>query len=162
MTIFKSRITPVIPYTCRLPSQIEAERAKLLKKRETALQKCKGVEPDQLSQAAYMRYAAEFFGLQKPLLPLSWQRTSWLARSVEQHLYYIRQDNAFLAKDGGVVGLNDDEVILAAVDRGLWDPEAPVHEIRRRLDKNVRDAAEFEAKIEEQELENMKQSQNRR
>jgi hypothetical protein len=147
MTVFKSRITPLIPYTCRLPSQVEAQRMKQLKGRENALKRLNGVEPDDLDDAAYLRYSAEYFGVGKPLLPIHWQPTFLLSGSVGEHMAYLRSDNAGLTKDGGVAGLEDEEVVLAAVDRGLWDPDTPVQELRKRVDKVLVDAAKFEAKI---------------
>jgi hypothetical protein len=60
---------------------------------------------------------------------------------------YIRKDNAGLTRYGGVAGLEDEEVVLAAVERGLWDPDTPVQELRKRVEKVLVDAAKFEAKI---------------
>lgn len=61
---------------------------------------------------------------------------SWLVRRrVGARLRYLAQDDALLVQAGGVAALEDDEVALACVDRGIdmLNKKAHVSELRDKL-----------------------------
>ncbi|KUI62746.1 hypothetical protein VP1G_09860 [Cytospora mali] len=61
------------------------------------------------------------------VLPLSLLPDSFISviasRKVREHLAYLDQDNHFIAQAGGVDALEEEEVLLACEDRGIWPVE---------------------------------------
>lgn len=48
------------------------------------------------------------------------------SRRVRRHLAYLDRDNHLLAQAGGVAALEEEEVLLACEDRGIWPVPVPV------------------------------------
>ncbi|KAK7736626.1 hypothetical protein SLS53_006829 [Cytospora paraplurivora] len=87
-------------------------------------------EYTELSPADITAHLARSLNLISPLwdkLPLSLLPDTFIStiasRRVRQHLAFLDQDNHFLAQAGGVSALEDEEVLLASEDRGIWPVE---------------------------------------
>ncbi|KAK3400557.1 hypothetical protein B0T20DRAFT_348916 [Sordaria brevicollis] len=76
------------------------------------------------------------------VLAKSYDVSSWLGpagreRNVHKHLRYLAIDTELLEKDGGVQALEDEEVVLACVDRGIDVREREIGDLRYALEKWV-------------------------
>ncbi|ROW09867.1 hypothetical protein VPNG_06304 [Cytospora leucostoma] len=84
-------------------------------------------EYTELSHADITAHLARSLNLISPLwdkllLPDTFISTI-ASRRVRQHLAFLDRDNHFLAQAGGVSALEDEEVLLASEDRGIWPVE---------------------------------------
>jgi len=128
--------TPVLPYTCRIPSQIDGERRVLERRRKRSFRgeidgraatplagDGKGVVAtvDELSKAQLMHISRSLglhirlWDVSKGFLPLA----ATLKPRVKRALAYLRQDDALLIRDGGTHGLTDEEIRIACEERGI-------------------------------------------
>jgi hypothetical protein len=137
MTVFRRQLTPVLPYPCRLPEQVMIGRMNRLKWQQRAERRLNGRNPSELTPDEYIVYSAEFHGLKLPIIPFAMHPLFYHFRSVRKYYDYLRWDDILIHRDGGVKEMIDEEVIFATLDRGIWDPEASIKELRRRLMRNV-------------------------
>jgi hypothetical protein len=155
MYLFRSPLTPLLPYPCRLPEQVKIGRTNRLKLQQKAEQRLKGRSTSDLNETEYIRYSAEFHGIKAPLVPLAITPLFYLLRGVRKYYDYLRWDDLLIHRDGGVRSLIDEEVVIAALDRGLWDPESSVKDLRKRLEKNVEDTfkqeLQYQKRMEQEE-----------
>jgi hypothetical protein len=69
-----------------------------------------------------------------------------LAARVNRHVEYLRYDDQLLGKDS-IGGLVDEEVVIAAVERGLWEEGVKIGTLRARLQENVNKSWEMEKEL---------------
>lgn len=138
MLAAKSKITPLLPYTVRLPSQVEGERKQVVAKRAAVEKKWEesGIDKDS-SIDTFARYGAEYFNLGPVLWPLAWQPSYMVLRHTRVYYEYLLYDDVLLGRNG-VEKLMDEEVVTSCLERGLWDEESEIGELRERLQKSVR------------------------
>jgi hypothetical protein len=136
MFAFKTRITPWLPNTVRLPSQVAANRTKLLAHREVVEKKWEGEDVNKESVDTFARYGAEYFELGPKLWPLNLQPKYVILRHTRIYYEYLLYDDVLLGEKG-VMELRDEEVIISAIERGLWDEKTEMLELRQRLQKAV-------------------------
>ncbi|KAF2666701.1 hypothetical protein BT63DRAFT_427131 [Microthyrium microscopicum] len=133
----KTRIVPALPYTVRLPSQAEAHRTKVFERQQMVQKRWEIFPTDQMPQEFWFRYSAEFHGLTPAWIPYR-MLPGWSMEGFAQpYLKYLLQDDLLLGQKG-VAALNEEELIMATVERGLWDPSADVKELRSRLAGQVK------------------------
>ncbi|CAK7266233.1 hypothetical protein SEPCBS119000_001916 [Sporothrix epigloea] len=119
----------VVPYTCRIPKQVQQLRTKVEERRQAAFkeyemaastaEKARG--PESLP-AADTLLITRSLGLVAPF----WDRIGLLSaapslarRSVERRVAYLFEDDALLRQAGGAAALEPEELLLASADRGL-------------------------------------------
>jgi len=128
--------TPVLPYTCRIPRQIEGERQVLERRRKRSFRgEIDGNIPtpltgadkrlvrtmDELSKGQLMHISRSLglhirlWDLSKGFLP----PVVMLKPMVGRALAYLHQDDALLLRDGGIHKLTDEEVKIACEERGI-------------------------------------------
>ena len=155
-------LTPVIPEVCRIPQQVERTLRKREDKRQDRLRKislksmrllgkdrpASSTLSDSSSSGAIPKgktwadmslfelcvtaakldvYPAVFDWV--PLAPPKW----WMQRSVRRKLEYLETDYRLIERDGGLGGLNAEEVKRACVERGVVVLGRKEAELRRAL-----------------------------
>ncbi|KAJ3371090.1 hypothetical protein GGF31_003513 [Allomyces arbusculus] len=110
-----------VPSPCLMPDQIAKRRERAAKHRATASQLLLSgsrapLDPKtplaQLDRWTLARLA-QLFGLS------SWGTRSQIVRRIQDHLAYVRRDDALIRREGGASTLDDDELCHAAEDRGV-------------------------------------------
>jgi hypothetical protein len=134
--VLRNWISDKLPYPCRQPSQVQVVRQQALERWRRTEEKWKGVDPATLDFYPFVLYMAEFHGLAMKVIPLSVQPWYMLIGRVKRHVEYLRYDDLMIGKNG-VDGLIDEEVIISAVERGIWDPDTPMDRLRKRLQQYV-------------------------
>lgn len=130
--------TPIVPYTCRIPRQIEKSRRQLEEMRRKSFrgevdgyipspskpgkQGEDGVRSLEDCEKGQLMHISRSLGLHSRL----WDYTkgfmpgsAMLKYRVRKHLEYLKQDDALLVRDGGVQKLDREEVMLACEQRGI-------------------------------------------
>jgi hypothetical protein len=136
-------VTSVVPYTCRIPKQIENDRKTLEKRRAISFRNLTAELPennagvDQLARMQLLHIswslglsssAWDWLGGQLPGLP-----NSILRRKVRRRVQYLEWDDKLIKKYGGVDGMSVEEVRMALVERGVDVLENSVSELRSAL-----------------------------
>ncbi|KAF2501006.1 hypothetical protein BU16DRAFT_522064 [Lophium mytilinum] len=154
-------ITPLVPGPCRIPAQTrkEAEKAerRRARRRERILMSSAKAKKHVAQQPAADDLAAAIAVMEKPdLLAMSAQLdvhagawdllyfdppAAFLRWSVRRRFEYLETDDALIRRDGGVAGLNDEEVKIACGERGYETLEKSGVELRRALSKWVRESS---------------------
>ena len=129
----------VVPYTCRIPSQIEGERRKLEERRRisfrnltTKYEKEKELDRQQLLHITWSLGLSgrvwDYIGGKLPGLP------DFILRSkVAKRVEYIETDDRLLRRDGRVEDLDVEEVKMACEDRGIDILNRDDEELREHL-----------------------------
>jgi hypothetical protein len=122
-------VTSVVPYTCRIPKQIESDRKTLEKRRAISFrnltaplpEKNAGVADLQRMQVLHISWSLglsssvwDWLGGQYPGLP-----TPLLRRKVRRRVEYLELDDKLIERDGGVDKMDIEEVKMALVERGV-------------------------------------------
>ena len=121
-------LSNVVPWTCRIPKQIESDRRKLEQRRAISFRNLtteppteKGVGHLGRMQLLHISWslglssrAWDWLGGQLPGLP-----DSILRRKVVRRVQYLEIDDGLIRKDGGVREMNVEEVRMALVERGI-------------------------------------------
>jgi len=132
----------VVPRTCWVPKQVQGAREKMEERRRQAF-RSGNVEvlpnaPTGMSQEA-KKAAALHIGQSLGLYPPWWDLTGFhvmpvIRRRVEKRIEELEADDLGIRRDGGVEGLEMEEVRIAAEERGL--------DILGRSDEEVRESVE--------------------
>jgi hypothetical protein len=122
-------LTSVVPYTCRIPKQIESDRKSLEKRRAISFRNLTAPLPESSEGAKSLNRmqllhtswslglsssAWDWLGGQLPGLP-----TPLIRRKVDRRIHYLNLDDKLIARDGGVAKLDIQEVKIALVERGV-------------------------------------------
>lgn len=122
-------LSGVVPFTCRIPKQIDSDRKKLEERRSISFRNLTATPPDknvvaeQLERMQLLHIswslglsssAWDWLGGQLPGLP-----TAILKKRVAKRVEYLKNDDYLIVKGGGVEEMNIEEVKIALVERGL-------------------------------------------
>jgi len=121
-------LSNVVPWTCRIPRQINSDRQKLEKRRsisfrnltlppptEAGVQNLKRMQLLHISWSLGLSSRAwDLLGGQYPGLP-----TFMLRRKAVKRVEYLSLDDGLILKDGGVGQMEIEEVRMACVERGI-------------------------------------------
>lgn len=135
-------LSNVVPWTCRIPKQIQMDRKKLEERRSISFRNLTlpppqeaGVEQLHRMQALHINWSLglssqmwDWLGGQLPGLP-----TGMLKRKVARRIDYLKVDDALIARHGGVGELSTEEVKMACVERGIDVLDRGEKEIRHDL-----------------------------
>lgn len=136
----------LVPYTCRIPRQVETLQRKAEERRAASLKKLDQIREKTegegakapLSDAATAAHIARSLNLISPLWDRLGVPDATLAllstqRKVQRHLDHLKEDDALLVQAGGVDALEDEEVVLACVDRAIGTVGRSSEELRKEL-----------------------------
>jgi hypothetical protein len=114
-------LSNIVPYTCRIPAQIAADRRRVEARRAASFTTLttpyapgKPLERSQLAHiSASLGLASRF-----------WDRLGGvpmflLRAKVERRIEYLETDDALIRRDGGVEGLEAEELRIACMQRGM-------------------------------------------
>lgn len=119
----------VVPWTCRIPKQIEGDRKKLEERRKISFRNLTmplpdnevGVEGLERMQLLHISWSLglsssmwDWLGGRLPGLP-----NAILRRKVRARLEYLELDDELIGREGGVVGMEEEEIKMACVERGI-------------------------------------------
>lgn len=137
-------IPSIVPFTCRIPRQIEGDRKKLEARRKISFRNLttplpveaqifsaesagsnhapiKVVDTLQRMQLIHISWSLglssslwDWLGGQLPGLP-----TAILRRKVARRVEYLEMDDELIGRDGGVAEMSMEEIKIAAVERGI-------------------------------------------
>jgi hypothetical protein len=145
--VLRNWISDKLPYPCRQPRQVEIVRNKAIERWKQTDEKWKNVDPSKLEMLDFVLYMAEFHDLTVKGIPINWQPWFLLVGRVKKHVEYLRYDDMMIGKDG-VKGLIDEEVIISAVERGIWDPDTSMDQLRLRLQKSINQSFQAEKELD--------------
>lgn len=147
----------LVPYTCRIPRQVETLQRKAEERRAASFHKLDKIplldadieaslssSPSSeatasLSDAETAAHIARSLNLISPLWDRLGVPDATLAallstqRKVQRHLDFLKEDDALLVQAGGVVALEDEEVVLACVDRAIGTIGRSNEELRKEM-----------------------------
>jgi hypothetical protein len=121
-------VTSVVPYTCRIPKQIESDRKTLEKRRAISFRNLTAALPENKAgvddlmrmQLLHISWslglsssAWDWLGGRLPGLP-----TPFLRRKVKRRVQYLEWDDKLIKRDGGVEGMSTEEIRMALIERG--------------------------------------------
>jgi hypothetical protein len=143
-------VSNVVPWTCRIPKQVDSDRRKLEERRAISFRNLtttppteKGVEKLERMQLLHISWSLglsskmwDWLGGTLPGLP-----TFILRRKVGRRVEYLELDDKLLKAGGGVRGLENEEARMACVERGI--------DVSGRSDKQVK--ADLEAWVRSRE-----------
>lgn len=122
-------VSNVVPYTCRIPRQIENDRKTLEARRAISFRNLTAALPDNdagvrdlgrmqllhiswslgLSSSAWDWLGGTFPGLPTPIL----------RNKVRKRVQYLEWDDKLIRRDGGVESMSMEEVKMALIERGI-------------------------------------------
>lgn len=142
-----------VPFTCRIPRQVEALLAKTEERRRRsfaqlaeAAQRIQGQQQVPTKDKKAIAHISRSLNLVSPLwdtmgVPDVIVGSYVLAgRKVRAHLAFLEEDTRLLRQAGGVDALEDAEVVLACADRGIDIMGAEVSQLRSQLRSWVKEA----------------------
>jgi hypothetical protein len=136
-------VTSVVPYTCRIPKQIESDRKTLEKRRAISFRNLTTVLPKNNAgvvdlvrmQLLHINWslglsssAWDWLGGRLPGLP-----TPFLRRKVRRRVQYLEWDDKLIRRDGGIEGMSIEEVRMALIERGVDVLEKSESQLRAAL-----------------------------
>ncbi|RYP46203.1 hypothetical protein DL768_007559 [Monosporascus sp. mg162] len=137
------RLTPL---TCRIPKQVEALRRSAAARREASFRQLahlraargeKGAGPADGKLVA--GHIARSLGLTSGWWDKAGLDSPFASSVADGAVAFLARDDALIRSGGGVGGIEDAEVVLACEDRGMDVREKEVGELRKRLEKWVRE-----------------------
>lgn len=136
----------LVPYTCRIPRQVETLQRKAEERRAASFKKLDQIRDAaasseakaSLSDAATAAHIARSLNLISPIWDRLGVPDATLAllstqRKLQRHLDLLKEDDALLVQAGGVDALEDEEVVLACVDRAIGTVGRSNDELRKEL-----------------------------
>jgi hypothetical protein len=122
-------VSSIVPYTCRIPKQVNADLLKVSNRRKESFVNnkpepviAKNEKGEEELTSEQKRHIAEACGLTSTL----WNRLfatgppgAILNRRVGRHLEYLETDDLLISRDGGYAALTPEEIKRACADRGI-------------------------------------------
>jgi hypothetical protein len=117
-------LSGVVPWTCRIPKQIESDRRKLEKRRSISFRELTSEPPTQAGAEnlgrAQLLHISRSLGLSSGLWDwIGGLPTGLLRRKVGRRVEYLELDDDLIRKAGGVNDMASEEVKMALVERGV-------------------------------------------
>ncbi|OBR07380.1 Letm1-like protein [Colletotrichum higginsianum IMI 349063] len=141
----------VVPYTCRLPKQIESSFKQAEERRQNSFLEFEKAAPQGVVPGM-ARAAARKHVLRSLHVPgMMWEKLGFFppglwATKGRLRMAFLEGDDRLLARDGGAAGLEEQEVRIACTERGIDCSGRDDAELRQLLDEWLRlvDAEEAE------------------
>lgn len=135
--------TAVVPWTCRIPKQIDSDRRKLEKRREESFRDLISLPPTSSGVEKLDKWKLRHINTSLGLSSKLWE---WvfgppemlLKRKVGKQLEYLEMDDLLIRREGGVGGMSEEEVRMACVERGINVMGPSEESLKRTLDNWLR------------------------
>lgn len=141
--LLRNVLSDKLPYTVRQPGQVDIVRDQAAERWRRVTEKYGGRDSGSMEFLEYVMYTVEFHGLGVKVLPLNWHPWFLLMARARRKAEYLRWDDLMIGHNG-VEGLMDEEVVFSAVERGIWDADTGMNDLRHRLQKSVNSTIEME------------------
>lgn len=142
-------LSNVVPWTCRIPKQVENDRRKLEERRSNSFRNLtlepptqQGVEKLQRQQLIHISWSLglssriwDWIGGQHPGLP-----SGILRGKVQRRLEYLKLDDRLIRECGGVKEMEVEEVRMSCVERGINVLGRSEGDVRRDLGAWIKSA----------------------
>jgi len=117
-------LSGVVPWTCRIPKQIESDRRKLEQRRSTSFRELTTVTPTQAGvehlEKTQLLHISRSLGLSSRLWDwVGGLPTALLRRNVSRRVDYLALDDGLIRQAGGIKDMDAEEVKMALVERGV-------------------------------------------
>ncbi|OBT46191.1 hypothetical protein VE00_02290 [Pseudogymnoascus sp. WSF 3629] len=130
-------VSSVVPYTCRVPGQIEADRKKVEARRKTSFRNLtmaftpgKELEKEQL---VHISWSLGLSGKNWDLI--GGTPVALLKGRVARHVEYLQTDDRLIRRDGVLSDLEAEEVAIACAQRGIDVVGRSEEHLREMLEK---------------------------
>lgn len=131
-------ISDVVPWTCRIPRQVEGDRRKLEERRSNAF---RGLATEPPSVAGVEKLSRNQLKQITASLGLGFRLWDWvgglpsgmLATKVRKQVEYLDMDDALIRKGGGLREMETEEVKMALMERGVDVLGKEIPKLRRDL-----------------------------
>ncbi|KAH8819660.1 hypothetical protein F5884DRAFT_659083 [Xylogone sp. PMI_703] len=136
-------LSGVVPWTCRIPKQIDSDRRKIEERRRSSFRELTMEPPveagvEKLARPQ-LRHISSSLGLSARMWDWVGGLPSSLLRIKLRHrLEYLKMDDLLIASNGGVAAMDIEEVKLACVDRGIDVLGRPEAQLRMDLSSWLR------------------------
>lgn len=141
-------ISNVVPWTCRIPRQVDADRKKVEERRAISFRNLTmnlppvgtGVQDLKRMQLLHINWSLglsssmwDYIGGRLPGLP-----NAILRRKVARRVEYLELDDLLIKSDGGVKPMFEEELRMACVERGIDVMGRDVHMLQMHLNAWLR------------------------
>lgn len=122
-------VSSIVPWNCRIPSQLQGDREKQELRRKDAFAKLVGANGRDAGKTVEgldkeeLLHVSNVLGLHSPKWPaaLSLPPTVWLRFKVRRQMEYLELDDTLLERGGGPEALDaGEELKMAVVERGMY------------------------------------------
>lgn len=125
-------VSSIVPWNCRIPSQLQGDREKQEQRRKDAFAKLTGVDAQEVLGVVKtaeslnkeeLLHVSNVLGLHSPKWPaaLSLPPAGWLRFRVRRQMEYLELDDTLLERGGGPTALDaGEELKMAVVERGMY------------------------------------------
>ncbi|KAF4922132.1 hypothetical protein CGCVW01_v005535 [Colletotrichum viniferum] len=133
----------VVPYTCRLPRQLAASFAQAEERRHKSFEDFERAAPEGVVKGN-VKGAAQKHVLRSLHLPgMMWDKIGFIppgmwASKGRLRMAFLEGDDRLLLRDGGVAGLEEQEVRIACTERGIDCAGRSDKDLRKLLDRWLR------------------------
>ncbi|KAI8185397.1 hypothetical protein K4K51_011659 [Colletotrichum sp. SAR 10_75] len=133
----------VVPYTCRLPRQLAASFAQAEDRRHKSFEDFERAAPEGVVKGN-VKGAAQKHVLRSLHLPgMMWDKIGFIppgmwASKGRLRMAFLEGDDRLLLRDGGVAGLEEQEVRIACTERGIDCAGRSDKDLRKLLDQWLR------------------------
>ncbi|ELR08318.1 hypothetical protein GMDG_03113 [Pseudogymnoascus destructans 20631-21] len=127
----------VVPYTCRVPRQIEADREKIEARRKTSFRNLTmAFTPGKELEREQLLHISWSLGLSSNMWDhIGGTPVALLKGRVASHVEYLQTDDRLIRRDGVLSDLEDEEVAIACTQRGIDVVGRSEEHLREMLEK---------------------------
>jgi hypothetical protein len=118
-------ISNIVPWTCRIPRQVERDRKKLEERRSVSFRELATVPPSEGGVAGLGREQLMHINWSLGLSSNVWDyfdaalTDGRLRKKIQRRVDYLRMDDKLIRECGGVKEMEEEELRMACVDRGI-------------------------------------------
>jgi LETM1-like protein len=117
-------LSGIVPWTCRIPKQIESDRKKMEQRRSISFRELTTEPPTHAGvenlRRTQLLHISRSLGLSSGIWDLvGGLPTSLLRRNVRRRVEYLELDDSLIRKAGGIHDMASEEVKMALVERGV-------------------------------------------
>ncbi|GKT45105.1 uncharacterized protein ColSpa_05286 [Colletotrichum spaethianum] len=133
----------VVPYTCRLPQQVESSFKQAEERRKTSFLEFEKAAPQGVASGTAQAAARKHVLRSLHVPGMMWEKLGFFppglwATKGRLRMAFLEGDDRLLARDGGAAGLEEQEVRTACMERGIDCIGREDTELRQLLDQWLR------------------------